>query len=47
MLYGVDAFGPGLLVSAAAIVVLCAVFACWLTARSASRLDPMTALRSE
>jgi macrolide transport system ATP-binding/permease protein len=43
----VNAFEPLLLLGVAALVILSSLFACWLPARRASRVDPMTALRSE
>jgi predicted permease len=47
LLYGVNAFEPALLATAAAFVMFCALIACWLPARRAAKVDPMTALRAE
>jgi predicted permease len=44
---GVNAFEPLLLGAVAAIVVLASLGACWIPARRAARLDPVTALRAE
>jgi len=44
MLFGIDAGDPVSVLSAAAVLLLVAVFACYLPARSASRVDPMAAL---
>jgi putative ABC transport system permease protein len=46
MLFGVDARDPMTLVAAAAVLVATGLFAGWLPARSVSRLDPTTALRT-
>jgi predicted permease len=46
-LYGVNAFEPALLVATIAPVALAALIACWLPARRAAQVDPMTALRAE
>jgi putative ABC transport system permease protein len=46
LLFGVDARDPMTLVAAAAILVSVGLFAGWLPARTVSRLDPTTALRT-
>jgi len=45
--YGVRAGEPLMYVGSAAILTLTAVFATWMPARRASRVDPMVALRAE
>jgi putative ABC transport system permease protein len=47
LLYGVAPSDPGTLVAAAVLLALVVLFAAWLPARRAARVDPMTALRSE
>jgi predicted permease len=46
-LYGVRANDPPIYIAVAAALVLTALFACWLPARRASRIDPIIALRYE
>jgi ABC-type antimicrobial peptide transport system permease subunit len=44
MLFGIGAGDPMSVLSAAALLLLVALFACYLPARAASRMDPMVAL---
>ncbi len=44
MLFGIGASDPVSVLSAAAVLLVVALFACYLPARSASRVDPMIAL---
>ena len=46
-LFGVSAGDPAVLTSAAALLCLVALFAVWLPARQASRVEPAIALRTE
>ncbi|HLJ46459.1 MAG TPA: ABC transporter permease [Bryobacteraceae bacterium] len=46
MLFGVSATDPISMISAAAVLMVVALMACYLPARSASRVDPIAALRS-
>jgi predicted permease len=47
ILYGVDAIDPATFATVAALLGGVAIAACWIPARRASRLDPMTVLREE
>jgi len=47
MLYGVSASDPASVAAAAAVLLAVALVACYLPARSASRMDPLAALREE
>jgi macrolide transport system ATP-binding/permease protein len=47
LLPGVATFEPMILLGVTTLVVLSALAACWLPARRATRVDPMTALRAE
>ena len=47
LLYGVSPFEPVLLGFAVVPIVLAALLACWLPARRATKVDPMSALRAE
>jgi ABC-type antimicrobial peptide transport system permease subunit len=47
MVYGVSTLNPLTLAAATAAVGAAAVLACWLPARRASKVDPMTALRTD
>jgi ABC-type antimicrobial peptide transport system permease subunit len=46
-LWGVSAYDPWTLTSVAVVLLLTGMLACWLPARRASRVDPLTALRYE
>lgn len=47
LLYGVGPFEPALLALVVVPVLLAALFACWLPARRATKVDPVVALRAE
>jgi putative ABC transport system permease protein len=47
ILYGVQPYDPGAFIAAAIIVSLVAALACWLPARRAGRVDPLSIVRNE
>jgi putative ABC transport system permease protein len=46
-LWGVSAHDPATVAAAVALVALVSLFACYLPARRAIRIEPMAALRSD
>ena len=47
LLFAVSAFDPLTYLSVSILIILVALFACWLPARRASAVEPMEALRYE
>jgi len=47
ILYGIGAFDPPAFASALTLLAAATLFATWLPARRATRINPMVALRSE
>jgi putative ABC transport system permease protein len=47
MLYGISALDPWTLGSASVVLIVIALAACALPARTAAKIDPVQALRSE
>ena len=47
LLFGVDPFDPAVMLASAGLCLGASILACWIPARRASRVDPMTAVRAE
>jgi putative ABC transport system permease protein len=47
LLYGVGARDPGVFAATTLALLAVALFACWLPARRAARLNPLDALRAD
>jgi ABC-type lipoprotein release transport system permease subunit len=47
LLYGIRPIDPLTFTSVCLLLIVTALFACWLPARRAAKIDPMEALRTE